>query len=341
MAKPPTSSGNFALAVGAFTVNLKLYKLQHAADAPVIVTRHDCRSEVSVIERCPDRHESTAPPATEKAAEADVPTRVTGVQNTGVAAGKAATEPVDRVCPVCKNAHEKYEKVLHCPNCKKDIEKADLRTFLSYSDQLVQVDDATLAEWNALYPETGRMVPIAAVIANTVSTVYRDDTYQVVPDKGSVRGYALWLEALRQKSHAVIVRFRLKGNTKIGMIFTAQVRSQTRLLLTTLCSLDEVTMQDFDLPDTAQPQVDQLWKLTEPLRKIPVDTALLDPEVTAFRTFHRDGVDAGRAQVRLLSPVPFEDVALSQALEASINPPPEPKAKGGKKKSDASAPATP
>lgn len=338
MVKKPTSSGNFALPVGAFVVNFKLFRLQHAADAPVAVRRHECRSEVSVIERCPDRHESTEPP---KAEEADVPTRVTGVQNTGVAAGKPATEPVDKVCPVCKNAHQAFEQALHCPNCQKDIEAKEIKTFLSYDDQLVMVDDATLAEWNALYPETGKMVPVAAVIANTVSTVYREDTYQVVPDKGSVRGYALWLEALRQKSHAVIVRFRMKGNAKIGMIFTANVRSQTRLLLTTLCSLDEVTMQDFDLPDVDQALVDQLWKVAQPLRQVPVETALVDPEITAFRAFHEQGVEAGRAQVRLLSPVPFEDVALSQALEASVNPPPPPKAKGGKKKADVSAPTTP
>ena len=323
----PTSSGNFALAVGAFTVNLKLFKLQHAADAPEIVRRHGCRSEVSVIERCPETHESTAPP---KVSETDIPTRVTGVQNTGVAAGKAATEPVDKVCPVCKNAHAKYEQALHCPNCKTDIDEKDLRVFLSYDDQLVQVDKDTLAEWNKLYPETGKMVPIAAVIANTVSTVYREDTYQAEPGKGSVRGYALWLQALRQKNHALIVRFRLKGNAKIGMLSVAQLRSQPRLLLTTLCSLDEVTVQDFELPDTDQAQVDQLWKLTEPLRKVPVDTALQDPETVAFRTFHEQGVEAGLAQMRFLSPVPFEDVALSQALEASMNPPPPPKAKGKK-----------
>ncbi len=322
-----TSSGNFALAVGAFNVHLKLFKLQHAADAPVIVRRHECRSEVSVIERCPDTHQSTVPP---KVDEGDVPTRVTGVQNTGVAAGKPATEPVDKVCPVCKNAHEKYERALHCPNCKTDIDETDLKVFLSYDDQLVQVDVATIAEWNRLYPETGKMVPIAAVIANTVSTVYREDTYQAVPDKGSVRGYALWLQALRQKGHALIVRFRLKGNAKVGMLYVAQLRSQPRLLLTTLCSLDEVTVADFELPPADQAQVDQLWKLTEPLRKVPVDTALQDPETAAFRTFHEQGVEAGLAKMRFLSPVPFEDVALSQAIEASVNPPEPPKAKGKK-----------
>lgn len=338
MAKPPSSSGNFALPVGAFTVKFKLFKLQHAADAPVVIRRHDCRSEASVIERCPDRHVSTAPP---KAPEADVPTRVAGIQNTGVAAGKPATEPVDRVCPVCKNAHAKYEQVFHCANCNKDIDAAEIKPFLSYGDQLVQVDDATLAEWGTLYPPTGQMVPVAAVIANTVSTVYREDTYQVVPDKGSVRGFALWLEALRQKAHAVIVRFRLKGNAKIGMIYVAQVRSQPRLLLTTLCSLDEVTMQDFDLPDVAPGQVDQLWKVIQPLRQVPVETALVDPEVAAFRAFHEQGVEAGRAQVRLLSPVPFEDVALSQALEASVNPPAPPKARAKKSPAASASPATP
>lgn len=322
------ASGNFRITVGKLQVGVKLFKLQNETDAPKPTIRCDCRAEVAVIEKCPTD---------------GLPIRVTGVQDTGNAAGSPATEPVDKVCPNCKEKHKKYDRSYSCPNCKKDLEAKDLVTFLASGDTMVQVSPETLLEWKKLFPEAGVMLPVAVAPTNTVSSVFRDVSYQVVPDDGEVRGFALWLAYLRLKGLGVIVRFRLSGNPKTGLLYAASVRSVPRLILATLYSLEEITFQDFEIPDTDPGLVARLGQVVEPLRKVRIESVLTNPEDEAFRTLHDEGVEAGLAKMKFLSPVPFEDEVLTKALDAELNPPPPPKAKAIKKKakSDVPAPATP
>lgn len=316
MAKPK-SSANLKLSIGRWVTDLRLMRIRREADAPVPILTHSCRGEVAVVERCPKEHTHT---------------RVTGVQNTGTAEGKPATEPKDKVCPVCTEVHEAYESAITCPTCKVDMTEADIVTRLSYNGRTVEVSKEALSKWKELLPGSGVMQAIALVPANTVGSVFRDEAYQLVPEKGTARGFALWLRYLESGKLGLIVRFLIKGNAYTGMMYAASIRGTSRLVLSTLYSEDEVAIEDFELPPVADDLLAKLSDLTRPLRQVRLDQALGDPQVSAFRALFDKGEADGLAQIRVISAVPFEDVALASAIDAELNPPKETKKKAAKKK---------
>ena len=305
------SSANLALRWGQLVTKLKLYRIQVTADAPQPIITHDCRSEVHLIDRCTSCLKNV---------------RVTEPQKTGNAKGKAATEPMDKICPSCAIALVS-EQVLFCGTCNRSVESTEIEDRLSFAGQTVVVSKDDLAQWRELTPQDKEMRPIMIVSRSHVGAYLMDEAYQLVPEKGSALSFAAWLTYLANTRQALIVHFNISKHFKMGMLYVVKVRGVSTLIAHTLYACDEIELEPFDVPTIQEELIEQLGIVTRPLRSIR-ELDLSHPQREAFRSLFESKASGGQAQFKKYGALPGELDALSAQLGERLS---EKKEKGKRK----------
>ena len=306
MAKSKTSSANLQLVLGKFSTKIKLFRILVPANAPTPIITHSCRSEVSVVNRCNDCFKIV---------------RITGVQKKGVARARSATEPKDKHCPHCKSTTP-FSEVVVCGTCDTDVDLNQLEDRLQLGNQTVPITKDQLQAWQTLLPQSKVMRPVMMLPSSRVGSYFRDEAYEVVPDKGSAAAFALWLKYLTKKRQALIVHFSIKKNFKTGALYTVLFKSEPKLILHTLHYVDEVNLEQFDVPDVPSDLFDQFHDLVQPLRRSLRDPLILQhPQRIAFNELFMKGENAGKVEIKRFGALPGELEAVAKSIGERLAPP--------------------
>ncbi len=307
------SSANLALRLGAWITNVKCYRVETGAKTPEAIITHTCKSGVSIVGKC--------------GACAKV-IRVTDVQKTGNARGKAATEPKDVICPHC-HATDPQTEVTFCGTCDREVPASEIEDRLAFGGHTIKVDRTLLDAWRALLPEPGVMRVECIVLRSTLGTYLFDEAYQMVPDKGSAASFALWIEYLMSRKAALVVQFQISKNFKVGTVYVTHVRGTPVLILHTLLGFDEIELEPFEVPEANRDLLDRVHTLLTPAWVMPLETAVEHPQRRAFADLFQAARDGEALEIKMMGALPGELAAVAQQLCDRLAPPP--KKKGGKK----------
>lgn len=310
-----SSSANLALTIGSWVTKVKLFRVETGADTPSELLTHTCRSELSMVGKCSACGEVI---------------RVTGVQKSGPAKGKAATEPKDIICPHCK-ATDTQQDVHFCGTCDKVVPEDEIEHRLSLGGHTVRVDEAQLLAWQKLLPEAGTMRVASVVLRNTLGTYLFDEAYQVVPDKGSVTSLSTWMDYLNAKRAALIVHFAIKKNFKVAALYVTVVRGTPVLILHTLLGYDEIALEPFELPEVTSDLRERIHQLLQPAWTTPLEAAADHPQRRAFTNIFTQAEAGNELEIPMMGALPGELDALSKQLSERLEPP---KKKGARKGSE-------
>lgn len=318
--------GAFALNVGGLVTRFKLYKIGDEADAPVFTNTHTCGSELMVVNRCKACCQVIRVTGTENST--DVKTSEDGGARTKP---KGATEHKDVVCPLCQS-QTGMDEVFHCGTCETIVESDTVVRRLAYESHTVEVTDDQVDQLAALMPPRGQMVPVAMSVASHVHRFLLDSAYQVEPERGYEAHFGLWRRFLLERHLALIVRFNLKGNFKIGALYVTSVTLDGEeqgifLILHTLYSWDQIRLKPFDVPQPSDELLDQLHELTAPLRRVKVEEAIEHPQRRAFHELF-EAADRSKVRLEMRGATFGELAAVAQQLAEALKPPKKPRKNG-------------
>ncbi|MDD4601544.1 Non-homologous end joining protein Ku [bioreactor metagenome] len=143
-----------------------------------------------------------------------------------------------------------------CSADNKEVLNADIVKGYEISpDHYVVVSSDEL---EALYPKASRSIDIEDfVLLEQIDPIFFEQSYYIVPDKGSSKAYSLLLEAMRQSQKVAIAKMVLRNKQHL-----TTVRPNGRsLTLSTMHFADEIVSQDQleDLPaDDIKPEKREL-----------------------------------------------------------------------------------
>lgn len=310
--KGSKASAILELTVGEFTTAFKLLRIQSTAESPSMTLTHSCRGEVSTIDCCPHCHEIV---------------RITGVQKTGIAKEKPATEPKDIFCPSCLEQVKAYESVYFCGSCDCVIEESEIETRLALDEKTVQVTREQLELWNLELPSKGQFVPKQLTPVNFIEAALRDDPYQLIPQKGHALKFRAWLDYLSDHRLALIGHFLMQEKWRVGAIYMMRSEGEPILLLHTLVPSDQMNIHRFELPQVPEHVVLQLAELLTPYRAQRFSDALKNPQRELFKEFFEVAEVGGTVEPPMHSALPGELHALSIELSESLKESPKKKKK--------------
>jgi hypothetical protein len=306
-----SSSANLAIRLGEWNTKVKLFRIETGAQTPQALLTHTCRSELSQVGKCRECKEVI---------------RVTGVQKTGNARGKAATEPKDMTCPHCQ-ATDSQDDVTFCGTCDRVVPEEEIEHRLSFDGHTLKVESDILDAWRALMPEPGAMRVVSVVLRNTLGTYLFDEAYQLVPDKGNAASVALWMQYLLSRRAALIVHFAIKKNFKIAAVYVTHVRGTPVMIVHTLLGFDEIELEPFELPEPAKDLLDPLHTLLQGAWATSLETAVEHPQRRCFGELYLAAEAQEALEVRKIGALPGEGSALAKQLADRLAPPMKKKGK--------------
>jgi DNA end-binding protein Ku len=168
----------------------------------------------------------------------------------------------------------------------------------------------------ALAPEKSRVIDVQQFVdVSAVDPIYFESRYFVVPDRDSVRQFALLRQALADAGRMAIAWFTLRSRR-----YLAAIRAYEELmLLTTMVHADEIATLEFWLPREEQPPTDKELKMA----RLLIDTLSGPFEPERYPDEHRQRLLAAiEARTPVAEPAsapsPTRVMDLMAALEASV-----------------------
>jgi DNA end-binding protein Ku len=168
----------------------------------------------------------------------------------------------------------------------------------------------------ALAPEKSRVIEVQQFVdVSAVDPIYFESRYFVVPDRDSVRQFALLRQALADAGRMAIAWFTLRSRR-----YLAGIRAYDELmLLTTMVHADEIAAREFGLPHVEQAPTDKELKMA----RLLIDTLSGPFEPERYPDEHRQRLLAAieaRTPVAepAAAPSPTRVMDLMAALEASV-----------------------
>jgi DNA end-binding protein Ku len=168
----------------------------------------------------------------------------------------------------------------------------------------------------ALAPEKSRVIDVQQFVdVSAVDPIYFESRYFVVPDRDSVRQFALLRQALADAGRMAIAWFTLRSRR-----YLAGIRAYDELmLLTTMVHADEIATQEFWTPREEQPPTDKELKMA----RLLIDTLSGPFEPERYPDEHRQRLLAAiEARTPIaepaVAPTPTRVMDLMAALEASV-----------------------
>jgi DNA end-binding protein Ku len=168
----------------------------------------------------------------------------------------------------------------------------------------------------ALAPEKSRVIDVQQFVdVSAVDPIYFESRYFVVPDRDSVRQFALLRQALADAGRMAIAWFTLRSRR-----YLAGIRAYDELmLLTTMVHADEIATRDFWLPREEQAPTDKELKMA----RLLIDTLSGPFEPERYPDEHRQRLLAAiEARTPVAEPAPAPSptrvMDLMAALEASV-----------------------